>query len=413
MKRLTKRLQREEGITIVTAVALMGVVMAAGLATYSQVDTQSSQARQERVRESTFNLAEAALNTQAFKLSRRWPASSGRAFVPAATGTTPTCSSSSAPADFCPQPVDLAQGYDSADYAAGRAWKTWVRDDFGTPTSAFFDWAQVRVRPSWDANGNGIVFVRAASTVRGKTRALAAQVQIERVVETLNFPERTVIAGSFRTDNNGNKVIVDTKSTATSPHPVTVRCTNITNDDNCMDYRRNTTPPQISPAGSVTGGEYVGQPAIPVEMTDRLREAALANGTYYTSCPSLAQLTGAVVWVQATGCGNYNSNATVNSSSAPGILVVNDGVLTLNGGLEFHGVIYHLNASNSCTTRVNLGGTVEVYGRIFIDGCGKLDARVEQGEPDLRRFQERHVAVPDLRYGWDRSELLARDPGRG
>ena len=257
MKRLTERLQGEEGITIVTAVALMGVVdgrrsghllpgghakLTGAPGAGARVELQPGGGRPEHP------------GVQALAALARVLRSSLR---PGGDGHDPHVLVCERACGLLPQPGDLAQGYDSADYAAGRAWKTWVRDDFGTPTSAFFDWAQVQVRPSWDANNNGIVFVRAASTVRGKTRALAAQVQIERVVETLNFPERTVIAGSFRTDNNGNKVIVDTKSTATSPHPVTVRCTNITNDDDCMDYRRNTTPPRSArrarwPAGSTS-----------------------------------------------------------------------------------------------------------------------------------------------------------------
>jgi hypothetical protein len=372
--KLAHRLQSEDGIAIVVAIVLMTVMIGAGLATYAQVDTQQGQARQQRVRESTFNFTEAALNTQAFKLSRSWPASSGRAFNPGAGGVTPTCSASSAPASWCPQPTDLAQGYDGADYAAGRAWKTWVRDDYGDPASQFFDWTQIQSRPAWDANGNGIVFVRAASTVRGKTRTLAAQVQIERVNETLAFPERTVIAGSFTTNNNGNKIIVETNSTATSPHPVTVRCTDLT-DDACMEYRENTTPPQINPAGSVVANQYVSQTALTPEMTERLKEAAVANGTYYTGCPSEAQLTGKVVWIEnATSCSNYNSNATVNSSSSPGVLIIGKGPITFNGGIHFYGVIYHLNEDNNCGIRVDLEGTVEVYGRIFIDGCGKLSA---------------------------------------
>jgi hypothetical protein len=390
--RLARRLRNEDGITIVVAVVLMTVMIGAGLATYAQVDTQQGQARQQRVRESTFNFTEAVLNVQAFKLSRNWPASEGRAFNPEldATGETPpppTCSPASGVDPlWCPQPTEVAEGYDSADYAAGVSWKTWVRDDEeGDPASQFFDWTAVQDRPAWDANGNGIVFVRAASTVRSatqtnplanKTRTLVAQVQIERVDETLAFPERTVIAGSFTTNNNGNKIIVETNSTATSPHPVTVRCTDLTDDD-CMKYRENTTPPQINPAGSVVGGEYVGQTALTPEMSERLKEYAIANGTYYTGCPSLSQLTGKVVWVEdVSSCSNYNSNATVNSSSSPGVLIIGKGTqpITLNGGLKFHGVIYHLNEDNSCEVLVDLKGTVEIYGRVFIDGCGKMSA---------------------------------------
>ena len=263
-----------------TAVALMGVVMAAGLATYSQVDTQGSQARQERVRESTFNLAEAALNTQAFKLSRRWPASSGRAFVPAATGTTPTCSSSSAPADFCPQPTDLAQGYDSADYAAGRAWKTWVRDHSAPPPAR----SSTGLRCACGRLGTRTATASSSFELLQRCaarRALAAQVQIERVVETLNFPERTVI----RVHSGPTTTATRRSSRPSPPRQARIRdrpLHELTNDDNCRIGAR---PPQVSRRGRLTASsrsprfQWTRGPA---------PEAAVANGTYYTSCPCRA-----------------------------------------------------------------------------------------------------------------------------
>ena len=50
---------------------MLMVMVAIGLAVLSQVDTQTTQSRKERERESSFNLAEAALSAQTFVLGRR------------------------------------------------------------------------------------------------------------------------------------------------------------------------------------------------------------------------------------------------------------------------------------------------------------------------------------------------------
>ena len=54
-----------------TAILLMAIMLSVGFAVASTVDTQTSQSRKERERESTFNLAEAALSAQTFILGRR------------------------------------------------------------------------------------------------------------------------------------------------------------------------------------------------------------------------------------------------------------------------------------------------------------------------------------------------------
>ena len=67
-----KRVNDERGTAIVMAIVLMTMMVAVGLAAYSVVDTQQTESMRERQRESSFNLAEAALNSQSFVLSRRW-----------------------------------------------------------------------------------------------------------------------------------------------------------------------------------------------------------------------------------------------------------------------------------------------------------------------------------------------------
>ena len=65
------KLNDERGNVIVTAILLMAVMLSLGFAVMSQVDTQTPSRAVERERESTFNLAEAALSAQTFILGRR------------------------------------------------------------------------------------------------------------------------------------------------------------------------------------------------------------------------------------------------------------------------------------------------------------------------------------------------------
>jgi hypothetical protein len=353
------RLRTEGGASLVAAVMLMSIMMGTGLAGYSYVDSQQRESSRERLSESSFNLGEGSLNTQAFILSRNWPGSAARAY--------PSCSNSSANSTYCPQPAQLAAGYDSADYAGGteRRWQTSVRDDSGSP---FYDEAVVNARPAWDQNGNDRLWVRSEAQVRGKWRTIVALIQIEEVPES--FPKSTVIAGRFKTTNKGNKIIVQTNSTATSPHPVMVRCESST-DEACMEYEEG--KGQIDPDSAVQTGQYVDQRALPDDVTARLRETAENNARYYPSgqCPS--DLTAPVTYiVNADSCGTFNGNITANSATEPGIVIVERGTLSFAGGFQYYGILYHLNLTDASADLIDLGGNVSIFGGIYIDGNGRL-----------------------------------------
>lgn len=358
------RLRSERGASIVTAVMLLTFMMGTALAGYSYVDTQQRESSKERIGESSFNLGEGTLNTQGFILSRNWPGTAARAY--------PTCSNSSASPDYCPQPDQLAAAYDNVDYAAGaeRRWQTTVRDDAGSPPSMFYDPTAVNARPSWDANANDRVWVRSKAQVRGRWRTIVALVQIEKVPES--FPKVPVIAGRFKTSNQGNKIIVQTNSTATSPHPVTVRCSDA-GSSACMDYEAS--KGQVDPPSAVATGQYINQRALPDDVTARLKETAESGGRFYPagSCPT--SLTAPVTYiVDADSCPTFNGNATANSAQSPGIVIVERGTLRFGGGFQYYGILYHLNLANASADLIDLGGNVTVFGGIYIDGDGRLVA---------------------------------------
>lgn len=369
---------------------LMSVMLSVGLVSFAYVDTEQDQSRVERVDESAFNLTEGVLNAQAFVLSRYWPRTSARPY--------PTCTQATAAAAYCPQPAAIAANFDSVDYQTGNpTWTTTVRDD--DEDSDFYDEATISPRAAYDKNGNDKLWVRAEGTYTvgeraGRSRTVVAQVRVERVPVGQRFPERTIVAGKFATSNNGNKKIVDTKPTATSPHSVTVRCADVTSDS-CLKYRRDS--PQITPPSAVEGGQYAGEPAIPADVQRALKETAQTNETYYPSgCPPT--LTGAVVWVENASSCSFTGNSQFNSPDAPGIVVFASGKLKLAGNTSFFGTIYMLNATNSGEMNVaELIGNTEVFGRVFVDGDGGV--QVGSSKNNLIYDDFKDVPKPFTVYG--------------
>jgi hypothetical protein len=123
-----------------------------------------------------------------------------------------------------------------------------------------------------------------------------------------------------------------------------------------------------------------------------LKQAAQANGTYYSgTCP--ASLRGLVYIDNPPGgaCtylgGNWNLNSVPPAATdVPGMIIMGDGTLEFNGNINYFGVIYMVNASGStptrgaCTSAQQNGpvfmvhGTGSIYGSIFVDKCGTIDA---------------------------------------
>jgi hypothetical protein len=364
MRRLLKQ---ERGSAIVVAVALLTMMTVVGLATYSFVDDQQFHSMQERHRESSFNLAEAALNSQSYVLSRRWAGS-----ATAYPTTTPTCTNVSAPALACPDPAQLLAAFNSPDYAVGSSWVTTVWDDL---TGPFYDASDIETTttPHWDSNSNERVWVKAESTVRGRRRTLVALVQVQEHTEFL--PKKVIIAGQFELTPNGNGVYISTEPDETSDHKVTLRCNLST--PGCSEFTPDKKNPQLDPPTAIEGQQYVGEDALADDIKERLKERAIADGKFYDGvCPEQGDLTGKVVWVQGCPEGTYTKNWTWNADGPGngGILIWADGVLELGGRSDFWGIIYHLNNDDSDDDEVlRLRGGLTIHGGAFVDGPGGID----------------------------------------
>lgn len=368
-------MRREEGWTVVTAVMVLMLMMSFGLAAYATVDTQTDVSRQERNRESSFNLAEGALQQQGYVLGYNWPGN-----PPGYTDCSYGGGATVAPMGQCPQPANLAGGnFSQVDFAQGVTWTTVVRDNrTGGPsapqTSDFYD-ATVDTTPclgtnavpcKWDANQDGKLWVRASAVVRGKSRRLAALLKRERLTEAL--PRATLKADHFATTNNGNKVIIDS-----SGAQIVTRCQDVPNNQPCEDYQAN--KGQVAPDGSIVQEPPQTAPTMDASQLDRFRRAASSANppTYYTSCPS--SLSGGAVYIDVpagTQC-SYTSNPVWNSDSSPGMVIMPRGRMSLGGGATFYGVMYFANQENYTGPVLEIGGNAEVIGGVIIDNGGGLE----------------------------------------
>lgn len=380
------RLREERGSVLVTAVLLMALMTGVGLAAYALVDQEQQASAQERIRDTSFNLAEQLLNAQVYVLSRDWPGSRG-----VSRGTTvayPVRCSQDSPTDArnrCPNTGAVMARFGGPDLAVPAQWSTVVRDD-NLPNPNYYDDASTLNAPcvtggsgpcTHDANDNGKLWVRAQAVVRGKRRTLIGLVKVDTVTEEL--PKSVILAGKFGTTNNGNKTIVHTHG-----QPVQVRCTEPA-QSSCLDY-----PPkqnQIDPEMVETG--YSGGDAMSDEQINRLRDRAMAEGTYYNSCPPRPDggvAGGVVVFVEGGTCAYGNEVAPCCfSPENPGVFIINTGTIAFTGNIVFNGLLYAPNRNNSTGWVVSNTGTSRINGAVAVDRQGGMLIG-SSGNPDNMNF---------------------------
>jgi Tfp pilus assembly protein PilX len=382
-----RRLSDESGFAIATAVIVLAIMIALGLATIALVDTQSQLTGRDRTKETSFNVGEAVLNGQVLELSQSWPGSLTSAGSPYPSA----CIRGDARTD-CPDSTAIVSAFQGTEFSASTAWTVSVRDNVGAAAS-YYDRATLDATSctgptgpmtpcTWDSNADGALWVRAQATVSGQTRTVVALVKLDLVPE--QFPQNTITAGKFRTTNSGNKVIVDTKGCAAvgapvggckSPRaaPVSVRCAAnapYTRGNSCLGFDQS--KGQVSPPDAVQTG-FTGR-VMAVNAIDDFRRRAKALGSYYaTGCPP--SLTGQVVFIESANC-SY-TGGTGNSATQPGLLVINTGTLNLGGNVTYYGAIYAANNNAPPADSgdiVTLGGTATIQGGVAVEGNGGVVA---------------------------------------
>jgi Tfp pilus assembly protein PilX len=379
----------ESGSALIAAIIILFVTLGLGLAVLTQADVQTSQTGVEATGEATYNAAEGALEAEAHLLQQSWP-----------TTATSACNQSSAPSTFCPGTAltnSFSTTYTGHLYANPQ-WTIRIVDDSGGASADYYNDQAASTAPAYDANGNGKVWIRAETVMRGQKRIVVSQ--MVRQTTIVQLPRNTITAGGAFTSNRGNKVIIENTDAAPGSSltgSVNVRCGSSTSTPSYGDSCQGWDPRQgqLNPASSYQGA-YVdpngGYAAVSQTDLAALKQAAQSNGTYYNgTCPT--SLRGLVYVDNPPGgiCtftgGSWNMSTTPPASTdVPGMIIMGDGSLRFNGNIDYFGVIYMVNASGStptsgaCTTAEQNGpvfmvhGTGSIYGSIFVDKCGTIDA---------------------------------------
>jgi Tfp pilus assembly protein PilX len=333
--RMMKRVRSEEGWVLVVAVSVMSIMLVTGLATLKIVDTQSQASGGERIRESSFNLAEGLLYSEANILQRNWPRkapcsplATGCGYDVAGSGTAAyQCTDANATLNptQCPNPAELfgpGKVFSNTDDSKSATWRIQIRDNSGSSavvydksqvdaptTAACVAAAGVTTRCAWDKNADRRVWVRVDATVNGKTRMLVALLQLEQFA--VPFPHNAVVAGSLSISNSGNKTVVNTAGSQ-----VVVRCTP------APATTTTATPPVVGgaslvvPVSSATGI----QPNMYMVLDSGLNAETVQVSSAYSSGATLVPLTAAVAKSHPTGSpfviapGPQGKNVTVTNT---------------------------------------------------------------------------------------------------
>jgi Tfp pilus assembly protein PilX len=374
---MTSRLREERGIALVQTLLLTLLMLALAIGLVAGVQSQLTQSGHERKRESSFNLAEAALNAQMAQLARAWPTSSAPSCDPTSTSSV------------CPTPATISNAYSGGDYSTAcssspstPAWQTTIRDN---AAGERYWTTAVTSRASYDANADGAVWVRStgtASCLPVSTVALAS-----RTVTPIEFPNNVVSANWFATSNQGRKVIVDTLGSYAQPPSVrpgpagkaaklSVRCAGMTRPQ-CLNYPAG--KGQVQP-DTATVDSGASTSAISATQLLSLERQAKAAGTYWAAgtCPSgaasLSSVNGAPVVIVGPCDISIGGNTQVNSAATPGVLVIENGTFSLGGTSNFYGTVYAVNQQGSTGTVVSIHGNASIQGIVAIDGGGGVTA---------------------------------------
>ena len=354
--------RREDGWALVISLIVMVIMLGFGLALLSIADTQSTLGAKSRQRDAALSIADGALNAEMFALGNSWPGQG------AVTNQFPVCTPSQTDSR-CPSATLLRNLINDPDTTSSMSWQINVYDDnAGASLQSFYSDAYASGQPAYDQNNDGKLWVRAQATVGTVTKTVVALVQAQPFVTPL--PRAVIVAGSVQTTNNGNKTIINTQGNSAPPAgDISVRCTPLTPSltNTCLQW--DPTKNQVAPFTAATtaqAGSYLSS-----AIQTALKNEAIANGTYYATCPASAP-SGAVVWIDSGDC-HWIGNGTLNPTQ-PGLMVINSGTVNFDGTLVYNGLVYALNnpAPTVSRTVVTTSGNAQIVGAVFADGNGAV-----------------------------------------
>jgi hypothetical protein len=368
------RLRDERGWALVTAMLVLMVMTAVGLATLSFVDSDARVSGAERNSESSFDYGEGLLDTEGYLVSTKWPTSAALTFPDCTyNGTTVTAAGGSAGTALCPVPSQLGQTFGSKEYGGPLTWSTEVRDNGGTETCAltgkslcsyYYDDSMLTSQPAWDANGDGQLWVRGQAFMWGRRRTVVERVQLDQ--QAVNFPQAVITAHHLKLRESPHLKVV------TNFSPINLRCS--INTSGCLVVKKSK---QIAPY-KITF-DYPQQQALPTSVLDQLRQRAKNEGWWYATCPTNPP--GTQVFVESGTCTGTSLPAT--SPTSQGTYIQATGTMTISGrqprgpslpkGLKgnYWGLIYLANSSKLTGDVLTVkGGKRLIRGVVAVDWDG-------------------------------------------
>ena len=377
---------------MIVAILILFVVLGVGFALLATANGQQRSAYNQQSSESAYSLAEAALNAQILQLSLQWPTSQN----PPAGGYPTGCNAASNGFSYCPSTSNFpssAYPTSSQTCPAGtpgdawststptNGWTTYVRDAgaSGSGTESLFSSATEKGMPAYDTSVTGppdTLWVRAVGIVNCHAAVVVSKVSEQLIA--LTFPQAVLNANGFSISDNGNKLVLNTADPNGTQGSVSLRCAGLGGQPpgpSCAGINKDS---QVAP-GPTYASPPAGSPALSPTALAAVKAKAIANGTYFpatTNCNTIgaAQLQGSPVYIEGNANCNIGvtSNATINSKASPGLLVLVNGTLSFGGSMTYYGVIYGVNAQQTSSDVVTLGGTSTVFGGIDVDGLGTV-----------------------------------------
>jgi hypothetical protein len=207
-------------------------------------------------------------------------------------------------------------------------------------------------------------------------------VRVEEQAEDL--PHAAIIANRVNDSNNGNKTVVDLTNSTGANGFVGVRCTPVqgesvaclaqpwaSNQSTFPDSRVTT---NIAPYNGHVQTAYGSGQIVGLAERARFKARAVADGTYYATCPGSLPTSSTIIWIDSGDC-KYTGNGAVST----GLLVINNGTFDWSGTADFSGVIYAINAQGSTGNVVSVHGNGNVNGGVLIEGNGVFDVGSSKG----------------------------------
>jgi Tfp pilus assembly protein PilX len=388
--------RNDDGFALVTAIILLTVMLGLGLGLLFLTDSQQKASGREQASESAFNVAEAALNAQIGQLSHAWPSTSEQPYPS-------RCTEANAGEGGCPSAASLKIGYPSTTTScpAGtpkdawgspltNEWTTYVRGDVSEPGQLFNSTAEATA-PTYVKNGQ--VWVRAVGVVQCRMVVLTALVSPQ--ILAIPFPQTAIAGNWFETSNNGEKIIVNTKGKAAKSGGIGMRCNGHTP---CEKFREG----QVEPDTKVPAPPEQTLSPSQLESVKNLAKAAIPSRYFAAgTCPStLAEISGAPVYVEGPCNLSFTGNGTGNTAEKPGFLVIANGTFQLNANTTFYGTVYAVNAQKSSGVVIELHGHSKLIGSIVVDGNGGISfgssGNGGKKEEETENFTYSNVSVNNL-----------------